>query len=222
MKTSRLKTRLPASFLAAFLLSCGNSVVEKGATCLRLGDYTGAAAFFKKALQRNPADYDARVGMGKALLQRVAAGEGDSSDWKAALTHLEAARSLSAGAELDGLLAEAWTRRARMVLDTRDTLAALDALTRAIERNPEAGVPLNLAGIIYFRRGSDARAATLFSKALEFDDTNAETRFNLGMVYYHQGKLLQARRQWLKALEQRPEDPDIVYWFARAEKEARE
>ncbi|KMQ50009.1 GTP cyclohydrolase III (methanopterin) [Chitinispirillum alkaliphilum] len=204
------------------LLGCGSSEVEKGNICLKLGDYEMAEYFFHSALLKNPADYQARLGMGKTLLQRAHVHtEENASLWQKGLLHLEAAQNINPGGELKPLLSEIWNKRATHLLKAGDTSEALRAVTRSIEYNSENVDALNSAGIIYFRLGEVTRSKEIFQRAVNIDSLNAALLFNLGLIHYELGETPQAHKWWLLAVKIEPEDEDILYWFAVAESEMR-
>jgi len=215
MNTMRHSVIVTLLFL---LLSCTGKRIEKGDVSLSLGDYAMAMSFYGEVLQKDPTNVAARVGMGKAWLQKAIDNDNDTTSWNTALTHLEAARTLEPGEPLDSLLAEVWSVHARNLLFLKDTLEALSALSRAIEYRPRSAEPLSLAGIVYFRLGDPGKAERLFRQALALDTLHASTYFNLGMVHWSNGDAKEAYALWLKALKRAPEDNDILYWFARARK----
>ena len=208
------------ALLSTALVGCGNSNLDKGNLCLRLGDYPAAISFYSEEVKNHPDSYLGRLGLGKALLQKAC--DADTSAWKSALVQLEAARTLSPTADLGGLLAEVYLQRAHQLLDAKDTVAALDVLSRSIESDKAAIEPLNLAGIIYYRLGETDKSEVLFTKAVGLDSVNASARFNLGMIYWQSGRARQAHAQWFAALAASPRDKDMLYWFALAEKKLRE
>ncbi|MBD3393496.1 MAG: tetratricopeptide repeat protein [Chitinivibrionales bacterium] len=211
--------------VALFWGGCGHGNVDKGETSLRLGDYPAAIEFFEEELKRHPDSYEARLGLGKAMLQKSVDAGGDSALWKRGLMHLEAARTLAPSEQaehIEQLLSEAWAHHARSLLSGGDTLASLSALSRAIEYQPSGIEPLNLAGVIYFRLGDARKATALFERAVEIDSTHPSAHFNLGMVRFKAGDITAAHAHWLRALKLSPQDEDILYWFALAEKELRE
>ena len=216
----------PYSFLVAALLivltGCNRCDTDKGNICLALGDYEMAQYFFGRVLQKDPAHFEARLGKGKALLQKMAAVTGDDAQsWRRALIHLEAAADINPQHDLRSLLSEVWYRRSHAFLSKGDTAASLDALTRSVEFNAENIEALNTAGIIYFRLGETDKAEEIFKRAIKIDNVNTTLLFNLGMIYYRQDDLLQAHRLWFSALQNSPDDSEIIYWFAMAEKELR-
>ncbi len=208
----------------SILISCStvNRDIEKGEASLRLGDYAMAIRFFEGVLNRNPENFEARLGMGKSLIQQAVAQGGDSLIWSRALTHLEAARSIRPNSKVEPLLSDTWLIHARQGLETHDTLGALKSLGRAIDLNPKAVEALNLAGIIYYRMGDSEKATILFRSALAADSLRPFTYFNLGMVQWAKMNYVMAHQFWFKALQLAPEDKDILYWFASAQKKVEE
>jgi tetratricopeptide (TPR) repeat protein len=211
--------------IAGFILltasaGCRNRTLEKGDLCLRLGDYPSAIAFFSDEVKRHPDSYEARLGLGKALVQKAC--DADTAAWKSACIQLEAARTLSPTNDIKALLGEVYLERAHEMLSCRDSIAALDALSRAIEYNNRAIEPVNLAGIIYFRMGDVDKSEMLFKKAVGLDSASAAAHFNLGMVFWQGKRYKDAHAQWLSALAASPGDRDMLYWFALAEKKLRE
>lgn len=209
------------ALLFLVLCRCADRSIEKGYTSLQLGDYEMAISFFHQVLKKNPRNYDARLGMGKALIQKAIDHANDTTSWRHALTNLEAARTLRPEEDIGALLAEAWTVHARALLSAEDTVEALSGLARAIEHHPSSVEPLNLAGIVYFRMGDADKAEVLFRKAVDLDTEHPSGYFNLGMVCWRQDRLADAHGYWLKAIKRAPDDEDILYWFALAEKKLR-
>jgi tetratricopeptide (TPR) repeat protein len=204
------------------LTGCRTSNIEKGKICLGLGDYPMAIEFFDKEVRAHPDDCEARTGLGKALLQKAVNNQEDTASWKLSLIHLEAARTLCPDTNSVRLLSQVWTEYSQRLLRTGDTIPALEALSAALQYDPENVTIINRIGILYFRLGYREKAAILFRNALSIDSTHAHSYFNLGMVSWAEGGYAQARRAWFKALSLSPEDEDILYWFARVEKKIRE
>lgn len=211
-----------------FCLSAGLLIVhctsdlDRGATALQLGDYPLAIALYQKKINRNPECFQARLGMGKALIQKMIDNPEDSSAWKSALINLEAAKILKSSDVINGLLSQVWMEHGRRALANADTLSGLESITKAITYDPENPELFNMAGIIYFRLGETAKARILFTKALTFDSTSVSVLFNLGMLCWNEGEITGAHENWYRALKSAPQDPDILYWFAQSEKQVRD
>jgi len=212
-------------FLAAVVLqSCSSNgtTIQKGEMSLRLGDYTMATGFFEEVLHRSPDNYDARVGLGKALIQQAAKLHDDTLLWSKALINLEAARTLRPQSNVEPLLSDAWMARARINLDNKDTLAALAALSRTLELTPGSTAALNAAGIIYFKLGDTDKSLQLLNRAALTDTTAAFTYFNVGMVKWSIKDYDGAHKAWFRAVTLAPQDKDIVFWFMTAENRLKE
>ncbi len=209
-------------FPAVMLAGCISSDVRKGAVCLELGDYTSAIAFFSRVLEKDPARFEARLGMGKALLQRAIDNENDSVSWRLAVMNFEAARTINGAGDCDRLLSQVWLERAYGLLHRTDTVQAIEALTKAIAYDPKSSEPLNVAGIIYFRIGKKEKARLLFERAVRVDTAASSPLFNLGMVHWEQNEPQRAYHCWLSAIQKAPGDEVILQWFAAAEKRLRE
>jgi len=216
-----LSLRIPVIIIILSLPACSPSNKRKGTIALELGDYPMAIRFFSRVLERHPDDFEARLGMGKALLQQSVDNKNDSTSWRKAIMHLEAAQTVNDRADVHRLISQVWSERAYGLLHRDDTLQALEALTEAISADPQSTEPLNLAGIIYFRTGNPGKAKLLFERVLTIDAKNTSSLFNLGMVYWKQQQFAKAHDFWLRALKCSPEDEDFLYWFALAEKRLR-
>lgn len=213
--------RKPVFAVVLTFLACTSSDIRKGTVALELGDYRMAIEFFSRVLSRQPDHFEARFGMGKALLQQAVDNRNDSTSWRRAIMQFEAARTVNSRADVHRLISQVWSERAYGLLHAGDTLQALEALTEAIAADPRSPEPLNLAGIIYFRTGNTRKAKLLFERVLTIDTSNASSLFNLGMVYWKQQQTGEAHDFWLKALKHAPDDEDFLYWFALAEKSLR-
>lgn len=222
-KFSNLTLR-PGILIVLFLsfLQCSDSDIKKGNACLSIGDYQLAKTFFGKELMNNPLSFQARFGMGKALLQQVYDNESDTTLWRNALMHLEAARSLDPSEDLSILLSDAWYERSRMLLTCNDTLGALSALSRSLEFYNKNVTAINSTGILYFRENEIEKAETLFKKVISIDSTNAAGYFNLGMIAWSKQLYPEARNYWRTASKLDSDDDDMIYWLANAEKKMQE
>ncbi|MBN1600201.1 MAG: tetratricopeptide repeat protein [Chitinispirillaceae bacterium] len=207
-----------AMILSLSIVGCNKPEIEKGAISLNVGDYNRAIRFYDRALNRDPANGIAHLGLGKALFQKAKAQQSDTVSLQQAIVHIEAARTLGVTGEVNGLLSSVLTENARIHLNKEDTVGALESLTRAIEYDQSSSGALNLTGIIYFRTGRAEKAAVLFDYAIRIDTNDVSPLFNRGMVAWNQNQMEIAHEFWFKALCKSPQDEEILYWFARAEK----
>lgn len=209
-------------FLMFFILGCELSYITKGNICLNIGDYPMAIEFFRKEAIKNPGSYDARIGLGKALLQKAIDNKKDTLSWKKALIQIEAARNLNPDSLVVKLLSQVWAAYSNRLSTMGDSIAALEALASALQYDPQNITIINQTGILYFKLGYSGKAEILFNKSIKIDRNYAYSYFNLGMIFWANNKKNEARKMWLTALTLSPEDEDFIYWFARVEKDIRE
>lgn len=214
--------RYRVAIILLFLLftACRQSLIERGNICLALGDYAMAMDFFRRHLDGRPDSFEARLGLGKSLLQKYVDSGGDQTSWQNAMTQLEACQTLRPDAPLGRLMSDAYLERSQRYLSQADTINALSTVSLAIDHNPDNVESLILAGILAYRGGFGQKSAVLFQKALALDSLNVAALFNLGMIYWDQSDYVIARDHLIMALEISPDDKDILEWFALADEMA--
>lgn len=203
-----------------FIASCTttDSLLEKGEAHLTLGDFTRAERCFSDAINRVPRSRHARLGLGKALLQRHAFYPEDTGLIAEALVQLEAARTLHPDSTAEKLLSIVWCQRAEVSLGSGDSVAALKALSRSTSLDPESTKPLNMAAILYFHRGESLKAINLFRLITTIDTASVSGWFNMGMVFWADSSYRQAADAFFKAAQRSPDDKEVLQWAARAKK----
>jgi tetratricopeptide (TPR) repeat protein len=212
------------AFMAFIITISCNRVdprIEKGVINLELGDFKRARIHFEAVLDQRPSNYDARLGLGKALLQEFTTHPGDSTLLPDCLTQLEAARTLRPDKVVEKLLSVVWFKRATSLLAVHDTLAAMGALSRSTGLDPGASKPVNLAGILYFHRGETDKALNLFRLVMAIDSGSANGYFNTGMIYWADSNYSLAYDYWYKAALRAPDDKEILTWAAMAKQRSR-
>jgi tetratricopeptide (TPR) repeat protein len=200
--------------LILFLFSCSNRSIELGNKNLVLGDYQRAVHLFSTAVDRNPNSFDARLGLGKALLQQLGAGSQNDELWNGCIINLEAARTLNTSAEVEKLLSAAWNQRAAYKLELKDSTGAIHSLLKSIEYDKSNIKSLNLAGILYYNRNEFKKALSMFSLVTHFDSLSPTGDFNKGMIYWAGGDCKSAKSAWKSALGKSPLSSDLSYWIA--------
>ncbi len=206
-----------AALSAVILFSCSDNQVKRGYQSLALGDYDMAIGFFTEELHRNPRDFQARVGMGKALLQKSYAHNQDTTLWRQALVQLQAARSIENRDYLNSLLKDAWIIYGRKKLASTDTMSALIALTFALDYDPSSSEALNLSGIIFSTFGFAQKAESLFTLAGSIHKTDRDILFNLGILYYYRKQYIEALQIWRSEVLCDSLDNELQQWIALAE-----
>ena len=95
-------------------------------------------------------------------------------------------------AESDPVL-DRFDREGQQWLDRRNFAKALAAWNKALARSPDSLDLLNKVGICLTRLKSYSAAHSAFSRALEVSPKDPKSRFNLALLYLHQGESAQAR-----------------------------
>jgi tetratricopeptide (TPR) repeat protein len=210
--------RIFAILGAVLLISCGENSVKRGYQSLQLGDYDMAIGFFNEQLHRNPRDFQARVGMGKALLQKSYANGQDTVLWRQALVQLQAARSIGNHDFLNFLLKDAWITYGRKKLSAADTLSALIALTFALDYDPSNSEALNLSAVLFSSFGLTQKAESLLTVASYYHKTDKDILFNLGILSFHRKEYSEALRIWKSEALFDSSDAELRQWIELAEK----
>jgi tetratricopeptide (TPR) repeat protein len=205
-------------FFATFFFRCTESITDKGYKNLSLGDYHRAVQLFSKVIDNNPENYTARLGLGKALLQQLAGSAQNEEIWNVCLINLEAARTINSDSSIKNVLSAAWHQRAVYLLFNKDSTRALQSLLKSIQYDKTNAKPLNLAGILYFNQGDFQKAYSLFTLVINLDTLSPTGYFNAGMVSWSSGNCLNSKQLWLNALRKYPDNKDLLYWAATAEK----
>jgi Flp pilus assembly protein TadD len=195
-------------------LSCKDRTISTGQRNLELGDYQRAIGLFSTAVDKKPNSFEARLGLGKALLQQLGAGPQNDELWNGCIINLEAARTLNTSAEVEKLLSAAWNQRAAFMLEVKDTSKAIHSLLKSIEYDKTNIRSLNLAGILYFNRNEFKKALSMFSIVTHFDSSSPTGYFNTGMIYWASGDCKNARTAWKNARGRSSASSDLSYWIS--------
>jgi len=110
--------------------------------------------------------------------------------------------------ELDPTLAQAFVSLGQAYLETREFGKAVEPLKHALELSPDLVPAHQLLGYALLVQGYAQEAIPHFERAKE---TTA-----LGIAEIETGQFTQAVTNLQAALEQRPNDPDILYYLGRA------
>lgn len=87
---------------------------------------------------------------------------------------------------------------------------AVEAWERILDRHPEPAEILFNIGLAWQRLGQLDAAAARYREHLASRPGNFQGRFLLGLVLRQQGKLEEARAEWLKAEQLEPDNPELL------------
>jgi tetratricopeptide (TPR) repeat protein len=110
--------------------------------------------------------------------------------------------------ELEPNLAPAFVNLGAAYLDNHDQSAAIPPLRKALELNPDLAGAHQMLGVALLSQGYAAEAVPHLEKARAQDA--------LGIALLETGRFAEAITSLKAALEQRPNDPDLLYYLGRA------
>lgn len=166
--------------------------MARGVTC-RWGD---AITYLEKATQYSTAGVD-RANLGWAYYN---AAREDLSFQKVAEARpkLEKARAaLVAATSADGkMTAGALLNLGRVLADMGDYPGAIDAFTKAIQKEPNWGFAMNELGSVYRKQNKLKEAVAQFKKAAEKEQKSPAIQFNLGEAELQSGNIGEAQKAY--------------------------
>jgi serine/threonine protein kinase/tetratricopeptide (TPR) repeat protein len=172
-----------------------------GSVLMRQGDVDAGLAEFRKVMAIRPNAVAVHSDMGVALF--------GASRFEEALAAFDKAIALSPGSAINQSRAGA---AAQALGDDKRALAYYEQ-ANAIQ--PRADTFTNI-GTIQYRLGDYAKAAAAYEGSLLIRPQSALTHRNLGDAYMHLGRAADARRAYLKAVEQGQEEVSLGPSNARA------
>jgi tetratricopeptide (TPR) repeat protein len=168
---------------------------------MRQGRVDEGLAEFNRVMALRPNAVAIHTDMGNALFF--------ASRFPEALAALEKAIALSPGSAINLLRAGAAAQQ------MGDSKRALEFYERANAIQPRAETYSNI-GTIQYGLGDYAKAAAAYEGSLLIRPRSAVTNRNLGDAYRHLGRAAEARRAYLKAVEQAEEEVSVRPADARA------
>ena len=163
---------------------------------LRNGDLQAAAGSFARALELDPRNAEALIGLGSVERSR-----GNS---EAAIHYVQ--RAL----QVDPSSVAALSELAELERD-RGRLDDAIRLFREALAIDDAQPWLHLGyGDVLQRAGRYPEALETFELVLQLDPDSFKARYNLGVTYTNMGKLDEAEKRYLEAIEKSPKDPETA------------
>ncbi len=111
--------------------------------------------------------------------QQISNNQGLSADQKNRISSLEKETSLNPNS------AEAWARLGDAYFDASVYQKAIDAYNKSLSLNPNNANVMTDLGIMYRRSGEPQKAVESFDKAISIDPRHEPSRFNKGVVLFH-------------------------------------
>jgi len=94
-------------------------------------------------------------------------------------------------------------------LQSQDLIAAYPLLTRLSELLPENGGVANITGLVAIQVGKMEEARKCFSRCLQSDDSNFDAQYNLALIDYLSGNVMEAGKVFRRLLSEQPNNPGL-------------
>jgi Flp pilus assembly protein TadD/peroxiredoxin len=194
----------------------GRNYLSLGAVFYERGYPEQSEAFFRLALQDDPASAEALYGLGSVYLQ-----QGKNKEAREGFE-----RAIQLHASYPGTLPNAWNNLGILSAREGNTTAAIGYFQRALQIDPAHTIALLNLGNAYRQNKDWAPAKESLQKALDLSPEDPETNYSLGMVYAQLGDADRAYDYLKKALALRPVYPEalnnlgVLYLRARRPQEA--
>lgn len=169
---------------------------KMGLTAMKLGQGEVAYQELSTTIQIEPQNYGAQLDMARLL---VSAGPGHAPEAKEHLDVLTQKQPNNPDVYL--VLASYYNA------DTKDTGAALAALQKALQLDPNRSDSYLSLGILEMQGQQWAEAETNFKKAVELAPKSADALITLGNFYQTRGRYPEAEQIFRRAIQNAPSDP---------------
>lgn len=183
--------------------------LERAIRFQKQGDLASSVIELKNVLQQDPDNAEARWRLGRIYLK-----QGDMDD---ARHHLERARQLGWTAADAKAASSSSIDRAAAYLDDKDYRQALEAAKQAVKEDEKAAYPHILLGRALMGAGRVEEAVQVLEKALALDPGNRAATNDLAVIAVMRGDIPAVRGYYRTALEERPENTDLLLDFANFE-----
>jgi Flp pilus assembly protein TadD len=117
---------------------------------------------------------------------------------------------------LDPKMPEAYLNLGILLLDRQQYAAAIGPLSKAVELLPAESRPRSLLAVAQDRSGDQDAAARSFEGVLHLDPNDLTANHYLGDIDLRRGKPAEAEARFRRALELRPEAPEILRGLAQS------
>lgn len=176
--------------------------LRQGTLALASGDLKAAEKAFQEALQQDPKQSDAHLGLAEIAMRK--------KNPDAAKKHLEQAREIKTN---DVGIETAW---GRLHILSQKYPEAVEAFQRAIKADRAAIIPrLDLADLYLATLKEPQAAADLYRDVLSVQPNHAGAHYGLGIAMADLGSLDTAQKEWEESSRLAPANPSSAFALAR-------
>jgi tetratricopeptide (TPR) repeat protein len=178
----------------------GRNYLSLGSVFFERGYPETSEAFFRRALQDDPASAEALYGLGSVYLQQQKTKEARESF----------ERALRLQASYPGTIPNAWNNLGILSAKVGDAAAAIDFFQRALQIDPAHLIALVNLGNAYRQQKEWGDAKKVLQRALEVEPDDPEVNYSLGMVCAQLDEPDRAYEYLKRAVELRPIYPEAL------------
>ena len=173
-----------------------------GEVYARNGDYQSAIVEYKKGLQLNPGDTDAKQNLARSY-NNLGVQLTQSERWEEAIGAYQQAHQLMPDlASVKTNLTNLYWKRANTLREQGNLDLAIEAYRELLEFDSSAIDAHGLLGDLYFQKQDYPQAIREFNEAFNADPENAQTRNNRIAVYHKYGQVLDNQKRYDQAITQ--------------------
>jgi tetratricopeptide (TPR) repeat protein len=219
---SPLSVTLWLSFMVVCACGPDDAVIEaridEGKRLYNMADYAGAIEVLSPVIDDIGNNIDAQLHLGLSLLYVSRHGEAQEVIDQALANHPSDARLYEA---LGIIYLARYTARAYTETQREDGEAAIAALQKAIELDPDRVNPHYNLGVIYTYKDNIEPAQQAFEAALAIDSTFAAAHKRLGMIHRQRGFRQEAVTALENAVRYTPNDSESRFTLGLAYRDMR-
>jgi tetratricopeptide (TPR) repeat protein len=193
-------------------------------TYLERNEIDKSVALYRKSLEFNPKNQNAKLGLSEALTAQadnmldkaLSPDENATEEYSpqsAAQLYLQATELDDKNAAAYAGLGEAYDAIEDKEGSTENTDKAISAYEKAVSLSAELTEVFAPLGMLYFQKGEIAKADNYLAKAVSSNVNDPETQFFLGLVRYKQNSNDSALSALKKSIQLRPDFADAHYYL---------
>lgn len=153
----------------------------------------------KKAVVANPRNSPLHLALGNLYEKQ---GDLQQAEYEWLLGGRKSASSTTRASQPEGLL------RGDRLAEQGDIERAADAYRAVLNDQPDAVIPFERLGLLYFKAGRDSDAITAYREAAYRNSLNADVYYNLGRLYEKRNQFDEAIVHYKRTIERKPDHAD--------------
>jgi len=201
---------------ASLLMSCGDMNVSKGTRFLEIKDYENAIKFYKQAIEKNPKNKSARIGLANAHFRMAEEDKtgGARELLLKALSNLEIANNINPEKrdyEIIQKMRDTCYTLGLLYKEAKDYEQAIEYLEKSIKIDSGFSKGYSELGNVFSKQERYTKAIEYNNKAIEVNPEYSEAYVNLGDIYKKRNEYDKAEEVLRKVLSINPLHRDAYF-----------